>query len=192
MTVQRVYKRQVFEAWRTFLRRIRDYKRKIAQVAVKMGVHSTAACFISWAEWWRAKRDMLRQQDHLVTRLSKLGIISAWARWCEFVGQMQSARGLLGRFSNYVVARAWNRWVGFVNEIQKQRQLVNNILGKMSHRGTARAFLTWKKNVARKVELFRLMGRAALKMRRYAIGRAYRTWCFLHSAELERKQVIFP
>ena len=174
--LQRVYSRQVLEAWRSWLVEARLRKRAIAAVAMKMGVNNINTAFLSWAEWYKTKRALYRKIDWIIPRLLKIALISAWARWVQLVQQRQSARAILGRIINGGLARSFGKWAAYLAEAADKRHLLTNILGKMLQRDVARAFTSWAANVAWIRSMSGVVRRVLLRMHRLRAGRTFMGW----------------
>ena len=180
-------KRNCFFAWRDTLRSNRITKAKIAQVAAKLGYRGCRTVFVAWSNWFRTKRDLLRQMDWVVLRIQKVLLFHVWEKWLEFVHQIVVVRRILVTVSQRGISRAWRRWVDSADERFEQRGVLERALARISNVGRAAAFCRWVGAVDTKKHTVVTIGRVKAKMLNKSLGRAFGTWSDCHAQIVEAR-----
>ena len=174
-------KRNCFFAWRDRLRSNRITRAKIAQVAAKLGYGGCRTAFVAWANWFRTKRDLLRQMEWVVIRIQKVMLFHVWEEWLHFVHQIVVVRRILVTLTLRGTSRAWRRWVDFVDERFEQRGQLERALARLSNVGRAAAFCRWAEAVDMKKYAVVTIARVKAKMLNKSLARAFGTWSDCHA-----------
>ena len=182
-----------WEKWHSWWADGREARNRLKASASRFKNPGLSKAFYRWAEMALARASKLRILRRVMQRHFSEGISKAWTTWMAYVEPYKIIKRAASLFLNQDLLKAFNAWTENTSdrgELRRQRDLMQNFVGRLANMELARGWSSWRDYIDARVSAWMSLDRVGRRWRMIGCSMAFGTWAGMAEARAENERLL--